>query len=84
MNKIDTNEISAISEIFSRYFCDHIYDFMNMVTFKHKDPTVEDYIKEISYLIDYTKLLHKSEHVAITLERLENILKDLQKYDRTI
>lgn len=74
--------MSQVKEIFSKHWVDHIYNFLINITFKDKKPNVSDFVKEVRYLVEYTKLLHRVEKVAITLERLEKTLKDLEQLEK--
>lgn len=72
--------MNEIKKIFEKHFVLYIYNFLNKIVFNDKEPTFNDYIENVKLLADYTLLLHRTgSHVAVTLERIELVLQDLQK-----
>lgn len=73
-------KMEQVKKIFEKHFVLYIYNFLNGIVFKDKEPKINDYIKNVQLLADYTLLLHRTgSHVAVTLERIELVLQDLQK-----
>lgn len=71
---------NLIEKIFEKHFALYIYNFLNGIVFKDKNPTVNDYIENVKLFADYTLLLRNTgSHVAVTLERIELVLQELQK-----